>query len=237
VKSKSRLLGYRGGLGHGVSTVDPKPVLSTVPRRLTVEFILPRAGALFRDRYSLRPALPPSSSTEIDHSCDWDPPGVPCSLFATSTRSVHLSRRAPSSTLRSVLGVPPAHDGLLRCVPYGLIPSHSHVQGSLFRGSHIVEPCRVIPGRCPPVVEHPRLQPKLRRRKMPSPSGLCSPRWVRRSPTGGETHPNATSLMSFFPPPGTSEPNRRHAFTRLPPTAFIAKSPSRPTHGVSPARP
>lgn len=133
MKSKSRLLGYRGGIDHGVSTVGARPVLSTVPRRLTVEFILPRAGALFRVRVSLRPALPPSPSTETDDSCERDPPGVPCSLFATSTRSVHLSRRAPSSTLRSVLGVPPAHDGLLRCVPCGLVPSHSHVQGLLSR--------------------------------------------------------------------------------------------------------
>jgi len=106
------------------------------------------------------------------------PSGVSSSLFATSVRGVHLPRGAPSSTLRSVLGVPPALDGLLRHVPCGLVPSRSHVQGLPSRGDHTAEPYRVVPGRCPPVVGRPRLQPKLRRQDTPSPSGLCSPRWV-----------------------------------------------------------
>jgi hypothetical protein len=193
---------------------------------LTAGYILPRAGVLFRVRCSLCPA--PSSSA-VDRSRllghDRAPSGVSCSLFATSVRGVHLSRGAPSSTLRSVLGVPPALDGLLRHVPCGLVPSHSHVQGLPSRGDHTAEPCRVVPGRCPPVVGRPRLQPKLRRQDTPSPSGLCSPRWVRRSPTGGETHPNAAPLLGFVPPPGNPEPNRRHAFTCLPPSVFLHEEP------------
>jgi hypothetical protein len=60
--------------------------------------------------------------------------GVLRSLIATSTCGVHLPRRAPNSTLRSVLGVPPALDGLLHHRPRGFVSSHSHVQGTPFRG-------------------------------------------------------------------------------------------------------
>jgi len=171
---------------RSVSAASSKPVLSTVPQRLTAGFILPRAGVLFRVRCSLCPA-PSSFTSDRDRPLRHDraPSGVSRSLFATTTRGVHLSRRAPSSTLRSVLGVSHALDGLLRHVPCGLVPSHSHVQGLPSRGHHTMEPCRVIPDRCPPVVGHPHLQPRLRRCWMPSPSGLCSPRWARRSPTGG----------------------------------------------------
>jgi hypothetical protein len=44
-------------------------------------------------------------------------------------------RGAPSSTLRSVLGVPPALDGLLHHMSRGFVSPHNHVQGSPFRGS------------------------------------------------------------------------------------------------------
>jgi hypothetical protein len=55
------------------------------------------------------------------------------SLFTTQTSGVHVVCRRPSPTLRSVLGVPPALDGLLHHRPRGLVSSHSRVQGFPFR--------------------------------------------------------------------------------------------------------
>lgn len=62
----------------------------------------------------------------------------------------------PVSALRCVLGVPPAHDALLRCRPCGFVSPRSRVQGSPFRG--LDPPYGAVPpfdGRCPRDVDHP----------------------------------------------------------------------------------
>jgi len=106
----------------------------TVPRRLTVGFILPRAET------SSSESVQPAVVSLTRHPVPKDRPargehleGSPGSLFATSTRSVHSMQGAPSSSLRSVLGVPPALDGLLHHRPCGFVSPHSHVQGFPFR--------------------------------------------------------------------------------------------------------
>jgi hypothetical protein len=74
---------------------------------------------------------------------DSDPPEHPCGLRAPSLGFTSPSRRQhPESTcdelshahLCSALSVSRALDGLLLCLPRGLVSSHCHVRDSLFRG-------------------------------------------------------------------------------------------------------
>jgi hypothetical protein len=130
-----RLLGWHSGRFPDVSVQGFDQFPSTVPRRLKVGFILPRAERPLQSSFSLLSSL--SRSTDPEGSIDSRraPRWVASSLIATWARGVHSVRGAPNSSLRSVLGVSHALDGLLRHVLCGLVSSHSHVQGFPFRDS------------------------------------------------------------------------------------------------------
>jgi hypothetical protein len=220
-----------------VSDAYRRLTLPAVPRRLTVGFILPRAERPLQSPFSqllasVFRASDRSRSPEMEA-----PQGVSRSLIAATACGVHLSRRAPSSTLRSVLGVPPALDGFLHHMPCGSVSPHNHVQGFPFRGLATSQ-SRTGSSPASALLPFPSTRLPIRRRLRHAdprlqgfaPHDECADLRWRVSPIR-TTRPSWDSLSSRFP-----IPNRRNAFTLLPPTALSSRSPSGMTHGVSPAR-
>jgi hypothetical protein len=116
----------------GCGTHDRSP--PAFPHRWHDEFRLPQASRLLqssniRSLPSLR-ATGPKATCPRRERLPW---GSTCPLHDVTT-GCPLTRERPRSRWRSVLGVPPALDGLLHLVAGGLVSSHSRVQGSPFRG-------------------------------------------------------------------------------------------------------
>jgi hypothetical protein len=135
-------------------SVDVQPSLPPIGSRLPRTFLpfglgpglfrLPFTDEFLR-RYILPRALLPLQSTGAPHP-PRAPRGHPRSLRAPSMGFLPSSRRQPAAStsaaaskppLRSVLGVPPALDGLLRHRPCRFVSPRSRVQGSPFRGSFL----------------------------------------------------------------------------------------------------
>jgi hypothetical protein len=105
-------------------------------------------------------------------------------LIATSTGGVHGVRRHPEPTLRSVLGVSHALDGLLRHRPCGFVSPRCHVQGSPCRGLSLsAEPYRLSPAAALVPLDGTACGFDPAPAIPPPTSGPCSPPRVR-CPTG-----------------------------------------------------
>ena len=148
-----------------------------------------------------------------------------------------LARRAPSSSLRSVLGVPPALDGLLHHMHCGFVSPHNHVQGFPFR--------ELITSQSS--TGFPRPMPSCRSCHHACQSEDDSSTTTRSSrallPTMSVTRPDEWFRSTRTPRPSWDYlssrlwvPSHQRAFTHRPPTVLSSKSPSRMTHGVSPAQ-
>jgi hypothetical protein len=91
-------------------------------------------------------SLPPFASQSEDRSV---PDGASIEVRIPSSRHQPAvstqCARFPHPTLRSVLGVPPAHNGLLHHRPCGFVSPHSRVQGFPFRGFPLTEQSWVSP--------------------------------------------------------------------------------------------
>jgi hypothetical protein len=205
---------------------------TAVPHRWHDEFSSHRLRAFFREHVRGLPPLasrPESRSAHDDASHGVGPPSSRHQP-AVSTRCAEL----PGSTLRSVLGVPPALDGLLHHRPCGFVSPHSRVQGSPFRGfpfqrsrTRFPWPRALVP------LNAPRLWFDPGQQDMPPTSRLCSP---RKSGNVSERLDSLTSRapLGFSPSPGVPPTRRQDAFTPLPSMAFPVMNPPRLTCDVSP---
>jgi hypothetical protein len=209
---------------------------TAVPRRLTGEFILPRASpplqsAALRDLLSnrTRPTLRSTVTREKSASL-----GV-SSLFATSTgssdtrtgfqlraslrprRSSRPRRFLPLPALRACFIPQPRAGFALQ----GFVPRRGAVPAFAGRCPRAVEPAR------PPVARSSQSRPRLQGL---APRGGCGGRGrglasIRlRAPPG------------LSPPPGIRLAHRGDVFASLPPVTFTASNPPRPAFGVLPMR-
>jgi hypothetical protein len=127
-------------------------------------FILPRASLPFRARRRATCLRNPPTVWRRSSAPEAPPMGFGWALFATSASRSHLPQGANHSLLRSVLGVPPALDGLLPDQPCGFVPPRSRVQGSRLPGacpSHGAVPaftgrCLLAVATCRPAVSRAR---------------------------------------------------------------------------------
>lgn len=99
-----------------------------------------------------------SSAPTVAQGASWS---FRCPSSRHQLRASTCRAENPNSTLRSVPGVPPAFNGLLRSRSHRLVSSRSRVQGSPFRGlTSDAEPCRVFLDLCPLAVHNATLRPK-----------------------------------------------------------------------------
>jgi len=163
--------------------------------------------------------------------------GVLRSLFAASACGVYLLRRAPSSTLRSVLSVPPAPDGFLHHMPCGSVSPHNHVQGFPFRGLATLQSRT---GFSPVVALLPFPPPSLPIRRRLQRDGPGSRALLPTvSVTDFEKRLDLSKRhapLGFSSPPGTGFRTAAAPSRSLRPRPCRTKSPSSMVLGVSTAR-
>jgi hypothetical protein len=241
-----RLLGYRSGHGLRRFGLDQQHVLTTVPRRFTAGFILPRAERPLQSTFSQLSArrlelrnLPATEATNEPYTrydkrllggsafphrdvSAWCPPVAKSTqLLATfrPRRSSRPRRFAPPRALRACF-IPQPRPGF-----------------SLQGFGHTAEPYRVFPGLYPLAVSSiapafPKMAPARRPRLQGfAPHGECSALQPAVRPDE-----DATPLLGFF--------SSRHQVLRiggtpsrsLHPRPCLRRALRRRTHGVSTAR-